>query len=116
MAREAEKGRGANLLDLKPVRNLEWETKENDLIVLLVPKFRNRVLLRYLLPRLAKPNIRVELDGYGSFLWQQCDGAATVFEIAQRMKTKFGDEFDPSYERIGSFVRQMLRNDFIRTE
>jgi hypothetical protein len=114
--RKSTPATGPNLLDLKPQRNLEWETKENEIIVLLVPKFQNAILVAYLLPRLSKPNIRLELDAYGSYVWQQCDGQTTVFEIAERMKSKFGGTVDPSYDRIGKFIRQLLHNKFIRFE
>jgi hypothetical protein len=116
MAGKKDTTRSANLLDLKPVRILQWETKENGSVVLLVPKFHNPLLVRYLVPHLAKPFIRLELDETGSFVWQECDGAATVAVIADRMKKRFGEEFDPEYERVGRFIRQLLRNEFIRLE
>jgi hypothetical protein len=105
-----------NLLELKPVRVLEWETKENGSVVLLVPKFHNPFLVKYLVPRLAKPFIRLELDATGSFVWQECDGNSTVSVIADRVKSRFGENFDPDYSRIGNFIRQLLRNEFIRLD
>jgi hypothetical protein len=105
-----------NLLDLKPVRMLQWETKENGSVVLLVPKFHNPLLVRYLVPHLAKPFIRLELDATGSFVWQESDGNSTVSVIADRMKTRFGETFDPDFSRIGNFIRQLLRNEFIRLD
>jgi hypothetical protein len=109
-----EADNGSNLLDWKPVRNLKWETREGESIVLLVPKFKNAILVHYLMPRLAKPNIRLELDAYGSFVWKHCDGQTTVLDIAEGMKAAFGESTDPSYQRIGSFIRQLLRNEFVR--
>lgn len=104
-----------NLLDLKPLRNLlHWETGENGLIVLLVPKFQNRYLVKWLMPRLAKPNFRVKLDAYGSFVWSQCDGNTTVAEMAERMREKFGEKAEPLYDRIARFLQRLEREDFLR--
>jgi hypothetical protein len=102
-----------NLFDLKPIRNVQWETKENDLVVLLVPKFQNKFLARHVMPRLRAPNFRIDLDKYGSFVWRESDGNTTVLEIAERMREKFGEEFDPKYERVGRFVSQLVHQKFL---
>lgn len=104
----------ANLLDLKPVRNMDWETGENGLTVLLIPKFQNRYLVKWLMPRLAKPNFRVKLDAYGSFVWNQCDGNTTVAEMAERMREQFGEKVEPLYDRIAKFLQRLEREDFLR--
>ena len=102
-----------NLLELRPLRNLEWEQGENDTVVLLVPKFRNPWLLKWLVPRLRRPNYRVKTDRVGTFVWGMCDGKSTVLEIAGAMSREFGAEFDPDHERICGFIRQLAKNDCI---
>jgi hypothetical protein len=102
-----------NLLELKPLRNLEWEEGENGTVVLLVPKFRNSWMRRFVGPQLSKPNFRVKTDPLGTFVWRRCDGNTTVHEIAGEMGREFGPDFDPSFERISRFVRQLAKNDFI---
>ncbi len=102
-----------NILELRPKQAVQWETKENDAVVLLVPKFHNIILVTYLAPRLRNPNFNVRLDEYGSFIWLRCDGSKTVLEIAEEMREKFGESFDPNLERITKFVRQMLKHEFV---
>jgi hypothetical protein len=102
-----------NLLDLKPNRNLKWETGEKNETVLLVPKFHNRFLVKYVMPNIKRPYFRIKLDDHGSFIWGLCDGNTTVGEISDKMKEKFGENFDPTYDRIGTFVNQLVRDKFL---
>ncbi len=108
--------KGQNILDLKPARTLEWETAGNEQVILLVPKFRRGFLANWLQPRLSKPFIKVKLDDHGSFFWNQCDGKTTVFEIAGKMKERFGENFDPGYRRVGKFVSQLISDDFLHVD
>ncbi|MGA7160874.1 MAG: PqqD family protein [Bacteroidota bacterium] len=96
-----------NLLDLKPARNARSETNENGLITLLVPKFQNQWIVRWLNPLLAKPFFRLNLDKYGSYIWNACDGNTTVRDIGEKMGAYFGEETDSLYERIGLFIRRL---------
>jgi hypothetical protein len=108
-----ENAQSVNLLDVKPTRNLQWETRESELVTLLVPKFRNHYLVKWFLPLFSKPNFRVNLDAYGSFVWHHCDGNTTVFEIGERMKEKFGEAVDPLYERIAQFIQKLEQEKFL---
>jgi hypothetical protein len=102
-----------NLLELRPLRNLEWEEGENGTVVLLIPKFRNSWMKRWVVPRLRKPDFRVKTDRVGSFVWKRCDGTSTVLEIAGAMEREFGPGFDPAHDRICGFIRQLTKNDCI---
>jgi len=102
-----------NLLELKPLRNLEWEEGENGTVVLLVPKFRNRWMRRWVVPRLSKPDFRVKTDGFGTFAWKKFDGEETVLAIAETMDREFGPDFDPSYDRLSTYIRRLAKNNFI---
>ncbi|HTY12534.1 MAG TPA: PqqD family protein [Bacteroidota bacterium] len=104
---KSETGRPLNLLDLKPMRNARSEAAEDGLVTLFIPKFQNRWMVRWFVPMLARPEIRLKLDKYGSYLWNACDGTATVSEIGSRMSGHFGEELDPLYERIGMFIRRL---------
>ncbi len=102
-----------NLMDFIPTRSLQWETIGEDQVVLLVPKFREGILAKLLNPRISKPNIKVKLDAYGSYFWKLCDGKTTVFGISEKMKEKFGEDFDPHYGRVKSFMTQLIQDKFI---
>jgi hypothetical protein len=105
-----------NLLDLKPSRNLKWETGEKNEVILFVPKFQNRLLVKYVMPNIKRPYFRIKLDDHGSLIWNLCDGNTTVGNMADKLKEKFGENFDPTYERIGKFVNQLLRDKFLTIE
>jgi len=111
--KKQEQGERRNLLEIRPVRNLEWETEQNGTVVLLVPKFKNRYLVQYVLPHLKSPNFRVRLDEYGSAVWKMLDGNTTVGDISEKLKGTYGEEFDPRYERIGKFIANLAYNKFL---
>lgn len=108
--------RAPNLLDMKPHRLVEWETADDGSVTVLVPKFRNPILVRWVLPRLAHPHVRVKLDAVGSVIWNQCDGAMTVSQIAGVLQQQFGASVEPVGERIGSFLRHLERGDLLRID
>ena len=107
------KGPSPNLLELKPTRNLEWETDDENKVVLFVPKFTSRFAVRWFVPLLAKPTMRVKLDERGSFVWQRCDGNTTVQAIGEKMSVVFTEPVETTYERIGKFIQQMVHNRFL---
>ena len=105
--------REVNLLELRPSRGAKWETGEQGNVVVLVPKFRSPFLTRWLMPLLSRPYFRVKLDKYGSFLWNQCDGATTVASMAERMKSHFGPAAEPVEERIGKFLNTLEHGELV---
>ena len=105
-----------NLLDLVPVKNIQWEKTEDGLVVLLKPKFQHPFFKKHVLPRLKRPYFKVKLDAVGSFVWEQCDGKQTVQEVAQNLKEKFGEEVEPLYDRIALFLQNLEKNRFIYYE
>jgi hypothetical protein len=110
---QRERNTTINLLEIKPTRNLEYETGDGELIVLLVPKFQNRYIVRWVMPLLKKKFFHVKLDAHGSFIWNRCDGATTVEEISKMMQATFGEDFDPTYGRIQRFVQTLLKDKFL---
>jgi hypothetical protein len=102
-----EPDKSLNLLELKPMRNARSEEDEAGLVTLFIPKFQSRWMARWFVPMLARPEIRLKLDKYGSYLWNACDGTATVREIGKGMSEHFGEELDPLYDRIGMFIRRL---------
>ncbi|MCU0643144.1 MAG: PqqD family protein [bacterium] len=102
-----------NLLDLIPEQKIKFEESGDGLITLIKPKFKNKFLVKYLLPRIKKPNFKIKLDQFGSFVWKQCDGNNTVGQIANLLKAKFQDEIDPVHDRLAVFIQSLARNHFI---
>jgi hypothetical protein len=108
-----KKEQKANLLEMKPRHNVRWEKKEGDQIVLLLPKFTNKYLVRWILPRMKKPEFHIKLDERGSFVWELCDGSLSVMEIVDRLKERFPDDKNDLYHRTGRYIQQMVREKFL---
>ena len=103
-----------NLLEVIPVKNVEWDLlPESDLVQLKKYKFRSGLLKKYLLPLLPDPYFRIKLDAVGSFVWQEMDGVKTTGAIAKAMQMKFGDAVEPVHERLGMFIRSLKQSRFI---
>ncbi|MBD3424649.1 MAG: PqqD family peptide modification chaperone [Candidatus Latescibacteria bacterium] len=108
-----EKINEINLLDLVPRRNVDYETGGNGMVTLLTPRFRNKLLLRHLQPRLKRPHFKVDLDEFGSFVWLRCDGEKSTGEIAEDMRAEFGEKAEPLLERLKLFFGQLEKLKYI---
>ncbi len=102
-----------NLYDLRPQRAVAWEEGENGRVIILVPKFRNRFLVQWLLPLLRSQYFRVKLDDLGSAIWRQCDGTTTVAAMGDSLLRQFGEQAEPVYERIGTFIRRLEKGSLL---
>lgn len=107
------KFKDVNLMDLVPVKKYEYEKKANDLINVLVPKFTDRILGKYLQPKLKDKYIVAELDKFGSSAWVEIDGEKTIYDISKVLENKFGKEIQPVYDRVGIFFSNLYKNGFI---
>lgn len=96
-----------------PHRNLKWEDAQNGRITLIVPKFRNRLAVKFLLPLLPKPDIRIHLDDLGSFVWKNCDGRQTVNVISSELLASFGSSAEQAHARTERFIRMLHKEKFI---
>ncbi|MDP2207382.1 MAG: PqqD family protein [Bacteroidota bacterium] len=105
---------GLNILDLIPIRMFEFEVQEDEKVTLLIPKFRDKILGKYLQPVIKKKFYKVKLDSLGSFVWTQCDGRTTVNEIAERLRQKFGAEAEPAVDRVAKFIQHLYRGDCVK--
>ena len=95
-----------------PVRMVPFETREEDRVTLLRPKFVSP-WLAWMQNFLSKPVFRVKLDELGSFIWMHADGQATVAELCERLQARFGARVEPVQERALTFIYQMLEGRFL---
>jgi len=107
------KRREINLLDLVPIPIIGHEVDDTGIVTLLAPRFKSRLLRRWLLPRLKRPFFKVELDDIGSALWLLCDSERNVKEIAHIMRERFEERIEPCYDRMGMFFQQLEGARFI---
>jgi hypothetical protein len=105
-----------NLYDLRPVRIVPWEPEGADRVVLKAPKFRAKLMVRFLVPRLKRPDTIVHLDETGSAVWNACDGNATVLEIAGIVHASLGGDRDVLDARVAQFIRKLDGEGYIRLQ
>jgi hypothetical protein len=101
-----------NLLECRPERAVDAEV-DGELYVVLRPRYVRGPLAWWLQPRLRHPYFRVHLDAIGSFVWDRCDGQATVAEIAAAMEERFGGSVAPVLDRLQIFLRQLEQGRMI---
>lgn len=112
--RDAGARAGPNLLDMTPVREVEWEEDETGIVTLVRsrPRVRGpRSMGRWVSFMLAPPRIR--LDEVGSFAWLRMSGTRNVGELAALVREEFGDRVDPVNQRLGHLVRLLKRERFV---
>ncbi len=102
-----------NSLDLIPVRLHEHETEENGLITLLVPRFKNKFLSRYLVPKNKSRYFKIKLDEIGSLAWKSMDGQKSIREICDILSQELGDKVQPVEERLSKFCFMLYEQRYI---
>ncbi len=105
-----------NLLELVPHRLRDWERSEEGRVVILKPKLGDNPIGRWLMARMPQPYYRINLDDFGSHVWELCDGNTTVREIGKALRQRFGDSVEPVYDRLAIFFRQLERGRLIRLQ
>ena len=102
-----------NYLDYVPAHNTRFPyKKENGRIEVEVLNrgFFNRIA-QIFFQRPQKSYI--ELDEFGSYVWEQMDGKRTIYDICMLIRERFGDKAEPLFERAVMFFRVLQRNAFI---
>ena len=103
-----------NLLDAIPVPAdqilTEWK---GEYIVLAFPRFKQRWMQKYLVPKSISPYIRVTLEEHGTAIWQLIDGKRSVAEIIETLTSKTDTEKD-YVSRIATYIMQLQKDKFIR--
>lgn len=102
-----------NYLELTPFQNHDFEVNKNGLVNVFVPKFKNKMLIKFLIPKMKSPFIKIKLDEFGSEVWQLIDGSKKVLEISEKLLEKFGDRIQPVNERLTKFLTQLYHYKFI---
>lgn len=103
-----------NFLDFIPLMNQEntWKLKENGHVEIAMKNkgIFNKVAQIFF----KKPKVSyIELDDFGSFVWQQIDGKRDVHEIGQAVKQRFGEKAEPLYTRLCTYIKTLKNYRFI---
>ena len=105
--------KNANYLEVTPIRAVNEEINEENLVTVLIPKVTSKIGKKYFEPMLKSPYIKLKLDEIGSATWLSIDGKKKVFEIASELVRKFGDKIDPVEERLTKFLTTLYEQRFI---
>ncbi|WP_324734860.1 PqqD family protein [Thermococcus sp. SY098] len=94
-------------LNLVPVRNEKVELRKVEgRYYLLIPMDSK---LDFLARKLHGDYRRIELDEIGAYTWELCDGRRTVREIGKALRARFGNEVEPLYERLVTFLIKLRK-------
>jgi hypothetical protein len=99
------------MLDLVPKKTMKW--KRGDKVSIVVPRARNIIGKHFIDALGLKATYRVNLDEYGSAVWNLCDGKKTVEQIGDELKKNYGKTVEPVYERLAIFIGILKREGLI---
>lgn len=103
-----------NFLEFIPLRNEQnsWKIKKNGRVEIAM---ENKGIFNKIAQLLfKKPKVSyIELDEFGSFIWQQIDGKRDVYAIGEKVKAKFGDKAEPLYTRLCTYIKTLRNHKFI---
>ncbi len=92
-----------NYLEVRPIRNYGETVDENNFVTVLIPKFKNRFAVKFVLPYMQHKFFKVKLDELGSAAWLLIDNKKSVGEIATELVKQFGEKIQPVEERLTRF-------------
>ena len=94
-------------------QNVNWIDKEDGIVQIIVARdslFEKIVRKLFFTPE----NYKVDLDKIGTFIWTQIDGKKNLYEIGECLKSEFGDDIEPLYDRLIQYVNILKNNKFIK--
>lgn len=103
-----------NFLELIPIKTEQYKAikTETGITQILVP--RNGMLDRIVRVFKKTPEVmKIDLDEYGTFVWNLIDGKRNIKEIGEQLNLEFGDEVEPLYERLVIYINILRNNKFI---
>ena len=103
-----------NYLEMTPVPMYSYETAEEGLIKVLVPKFTSQFAKKYVNKWLKYPYIKANLDEFGTSVWLLMNGENKVDYIGNKLTEQFGERIEPVYDRLTLFLTQLYQAGFIK--
>jgi hypothetical protein len=108
--------KNANYLHLIPVKMMEFETKEDGKVDILLPRFKQSYWREIYRNSKKGEYIFIHLDQLGSSIWQTIDGIRTVEDICIQIKEKHPDKLQPLDEtekRVTQFLSLLYQQRYI---
>jgi hypothetical protein len=105
--------KSVNTLDLTPLKLHKEEIDKENLVTIVIPKFKNELAKKFLVPRLKSADFRIKFDKLGSAVWMNIDGIKKVQEIILNVSGIFGEEIQPAESRVSKFIFQLYEQKLI---
>ncbi|NCB94159.1 MAG: PqqD family protein [Clostridia bacterium] len=103
-----------NYLDYIPVKNPALPWSQDDEGIVTVEVEHRGIAAKVAQVAFNRPKVsHVKLDQFGSFIWQQVDGERNIYLIGEEVKSRFGKEAEPLYERLITFFRILVENKYV---
>lgn len=103
-----------NYLDYIPKHNSLYEYKTNDKKHIEIHVQNKGLFNRIAQIFFKRPKYSdIELDDFGTFVWNSIDGETSIYEIGKKIKEHFGAEAEPLYERLSRFIQTLHGNGFV---
>jgi len=103
----------ANYLSLRPISRHKHEIDQDNNVCVIVPKFKNKLFVKLLVPPKKSPHFRIKLDEPGSAVWLCINGKRNVEEICKLLTEQLGDKIQPVEERVTKFLSLLYKQGFI---
>lgn len=98
--------------DIVVTQTVPWR-EEEELVVLLAPRYGQNFLGRLCRRLFGDQTIRIKLDELGSHVWKLCNGQAPVNEIAESLEKAFEDKAENARERLEMFLKELYRQGWV---
>ena len=105
-----------NALDLVPIPLVRHELTSEGLVKLIIPRFKNKILIQLFTGNRRSPEFKISLDEIGSHVWMLIDGEKSAGEIAVELLKIFenkGLKLDSPEERVVAFISRLYQEDYI---
>ena len=94
-------------------RRLAWKEAEDGRILVFRPRLGEGKLGKWLESLLGLAPYRIRLDEIGTLVWKNCDGNTSAQQMADQLRSKFGEKVEPAEDRLQHFITQMNRSRMI---
>lgn len=103
-----------NYLDKIPAKNPEIEYQTNEEHHIVIMEKHEGICDRLCQFLLKKPKqTKIELDQYGSYIWEKMNGQKTIYEIGKELSKDFGPEIELLYQRMALFIKMLEMRKWI---
>ena len=103
-----------NYLDYIPRPNRLFETSVNKAGHVEI-RTEHRGFYNWIAQKIfRKPRFsQIELDDFGTFVWNRMDGKKTIYQIGGEVREQFGEKAEPLYERLSKYMKVLHDQHYI---